>query len=70
MSAEKAVTLGISEGDDCVVCDMPITIGVRIIEVNVAIRVVLKVNKRVEVHMGCAKDLRDLIDKRLKEAKK
>lgn len=70
MSAEKFVTLGISEGNDCLVCEHPIQIGARIVEVNVKIPIMFtSVSKRAEIHLDCAKDLRDLIDKRLKEAK-
>ncbi len=70
MSAEKSVTLGISEGAECIICEKDIQTGDRIIEVNVKIPMIItSISKRVEVHMDCAKDLRDLIDKRLKEAK-
>lgn len=71
MPAEKSVTLGVSEGSECVICERDIVIGERIVEVNVKIPMVITtISKRVEVHMDCAKDLRDLIDKRLKEAKR
>lgn len=68
--ADKSVTLGVSNGEDCVICDHPTQIGTPIIEVVVLIKVVFKIRHRAEVHLACAKELGGTIERLLKEAKR
>ena len=63
--AAKSIEKGISDGKDCVLCEKPCETGSGVLIVNVKVNFLIKY--RAEVHPWCARDLRNLIDKMLKE---
>jgi len=68
MSLEKNLKRTASAGDDCLVCEKMIASGdaCLLVAFNVPVLITtMKVEKYL--HLDCAKELRDLIDKRLKE---
>ena len=69
MKAEELVKAAVSAGDLCVLCDKAIVKGDRVVaaEYRVGGKVIGK-TIRVETHVSCLREFRDLLDLRIQEA--